>query len=259
MDTYIKLKKRAKTPTEKWREKQYTREELATWKGNIGFACGYDNIVVLDIDEVQKCAELHIDPFVDTYTVKTGSGGFHFYYKVPDCTIMRIFDPRDSSHIADVQALGTYVVCPPSIHPNGNPYIVLNDMSILELTLDELKGLFKEATTSQVVESTPHACRKPTHEVAFTIDQVWNLNGFRQVGEQLVGPHPNHGSRTGHNLVVNPAKDSWYCFRHMVGGGSREALAVDCGILDCAEVKKGCLRGMTWIQLTKEAMRRGLV
>ncbi|MCX6010391.1 MAG: hypothetical protein NTW48_10285, partial [Chloroflexi bacterium] len=59
--------------------------------------------------------------------------------------------------------------------------------------------------------------------------------------------------------VVNPAKDSWYCFRHMVGGGSREALAVDCGILDCAEVKKGCLRGLTWIRLTKEAMRRGLV
>jgi hypothetical protein len=252
---YIKLKKKEKVPVEKWREMQY--EDLSTWKGNVGFVCGHDDIIVLDIDDKQKCAELHIDPYYDTYTVKTGSGGLHFYYRVPDCPIMRIFDPRDSSHIADVQALGTYVMCPPSIHPNGNPYVVVNDMPILELTLKELKGLFKEATTSKMVEKMPYVPKDPTRDIAFTIDQVWNLSGFKRVGDQLVGPHPIHGSKTGHNLVVKD--DVWWCGRHRTGGGAKEALAVDCGLVECSNVKKGCLKGMTWIQLALEARKRGLI
>lgn len=259
MDNYIKLKKKEKVPVEKWREVQYTREELSTWKGNIGFACGYDNIIVLDIDNKQKCAELHIDPYVDTYTVETGSGGYHFYYKVPDCPVMRIFDPRDDTHIADVQALGTYVVSPPSTHPNGNPYIVLNDMPILELTMAELKSMLKGTTTTKMVEKMPYVPKAADREVAFTIDQVWDLNGFNQVGQQLIGSQPNHGSKTGHNLVINPTNDTWYCFRHRVGGGSKEALAVDEGLIECASVGRGCLRGMIWIELAKAARRRGLI
>lgn len=253
----IKLKKKDKTPVEHWREVQY--EDLSTWKGNVGYVCGHDDVIVLDIDDKQKCAELHIDPYYETYTVKTGSGGLHFYYKVPDCPIMRVFDPRDNSHIADVQALGTYVVSPPSIHPNGKPYTVLNDMPVLELTLKELQGLFKEATTSRIVEKAPYVPKDPTRESAFTIGQVWNLSGFKTVGSQICGPHPNHGSKTGHNLVIDVSNDTWYCFRHRVGGGAKEALAVEAGILDCSDVKKGCLSGKVWIETTREAMRRGLV
>ena len=259
---YIKIGKKVKTPVEHWRENQYTMDELIPWikKGNnVAFACGTDDVIVLDIDDKQKCAELHIDPYVDTFTVKSGSGGLHFYYKIPDCGIMRVFDLRDGSHIADIQGLGSYTLCPPSIHPNGNPYIVVNDMPILELTLAELQGILKEATTTRMTEKMPYVPKAADREIAFTIDQVWNLSGFKRVGEQLIGPNPVHGSKTGHNLVVNPTDGTWYCFRHRVGGGSKEALAVDEGLIDCSEVGRGCLKGKVWIDLAKAARRRGLI
>jgi hypothetical protein len=129
----------------------------------------------------------------------------------------------------------------------------------LEITLEELQDLLKETTTTRIVEKAPHVPKDTTREVAFTIGQVWNLRGFKSIGSQICGPHPNHGSKTGHNLVIDEGADTWYCFRHRVGGGSKEALAVDAGLIECADVKKGCLSGSTWIQLALIARKRGLI
>ncbi len=92
---------------------------------------------------------------------------------------------------------------------------------------------------------------------AFKIIDVWG-DGFKKVGSQLCGEHPVHGSRTGSNLVIDPANNRWYCFRCQSGGGPYKALAVDAGIIDCKDAGKGCLRGSTFVEMVKKALERNL-
>ena len=260
-DMYIKLGHRVKTPVEKWRQYQYTKEELAPWiadGGNIGFACGQDDVVVLDIDDIPRCAELDIKPF-ETYTVKTGSGGLHFYYRIPECQTRRLFDIADKSvHLADLQCLGTYVVCPPSVHPNGVPYKVVDTSEISNLNWEELWSILEGKVYIPEPASTELRCGI-TRPQAFNIDDVWSVSGFQPVGSQVSGPHPVHGSRTGKNLVVNLKKGTWWCGRCNSGGGAVEALAVDMGLIRCDEARRGCLRGEKWHKVCEEAVRRRLV
>lgn len=53
-----------------------------------------------------------------TYAVKTGGGGWHFYYRLP-------YDLQVKGTLGegvDIKANNGYVVGPGSIHPNGTPY-----------------------------------------------------------------------------------------------------------------------------------------
>lgn len=54
----------------------------------------------------------------ETWTVITGSGGYHFYYHTDKA--MRCYSNPDLG--VDFKADGGYVVCPPSLHQNGNKY-----------------------------------------------------------------------------------------------------------------------------------------
>jgi hypothetical protein len=121
----------------------------------------------------------------------------------------------------------------------------------------ELKAMLKETTVTKAPKKVTSLRQTIDEDEEFTIDQVWNLSGFKQVGEQLVGPNPVHGSKTGHNLIVKD--DVWWCGRHRTGGGAKEALAVDCGLIDCSQSKRGCLKGLIWNNLAREAKKRGLI
>jgi hypothetical protein len=65
-------------------------------KRNIAVHCGLSNIIVVDVDvkngekglnSLDRCSRKHNDyNFNDTFTVKTASGGFHYYFRLPkDC------------------------------------------------------------------------------------------------------------------------------------------------------------------------------
>jgi len=94
---------------------------------NIGVATGQaSGIVVVDVDvkEAVNGAE-SLDEWQEqngllpqTLTNYTGSGGLHYIYK----TDKKIKNRTNVLPGIDVRGDGGYIVVPPSIHPNGNPY-----------------------------------------------------------------------------------------------------------------------------------------
>lgn len=94
---------------------------------NIGIATG-DGLVVIDIDykpeegkdgfETLRQWEQDHGELPPTWMVLTGTGGVHYWYKTPA-------NFKNSVELLpgiDIRSRGGYVVAPPSIHPNGNPY-----------------------------------------------------------------------------------------------------------------------------------------
>lgn len=69
---------------------------------------------------------------------------------------------------------------------------------------------------------------------------------YREVGGQIQGPHPVHGSSNGSDYAdggrnFTATRDVWYCHSrgHDSGGGALELFAVDEGYLPCKEVQAG--------------------
>ena len=258
---YIRLKKQQKIPCDKWRQpdNQFTFDEIKFWLaagGNIGFVCG--ETVVLDIDDLELAEELDLHP-KPTKTART-SRGLHYYYHCPEATKLVFYDLLENKHVGELQCIGQYVVSPPSIHPDGSNYTWDENSpdTIATVTCQEIVSWFKgKASTKKAIScSDTIKWSKPYNDVPFHLSDIWPA-GFKQIGSEILGPHPVHGSTTGQNLCIRG--DLWHCFRCDSGGGPLEALAVDSGLIDCEEAHPGCLKGYTWFQLCAEAKRRNLI
>lgn len=119
----IPLKPKSKEPYIAWKEYQ-TRlpsyDELDKWRsiwendGNIGIICGLisGNLIVLDLDN-QKIFDNFSSEYPEltrTWIVKT-SRGYHVWLKC-----------KNTKSRGLIRGEGTYVVAPPSIHPDGTEY-----------------------------------------------------------------------------------------------------------------------------------------
>lgn len=100
-----------------------TRDErvIRNWWGrwpsaNIGIATGAtSDLFVLDIDPAKGGAVERLPPLPLTKRVRTGSGGWHFYFRHVDglrCTASQVGPGIDT------RGDGGYVVAPPSLHPD---------------------------------------------------------------------------------------------------------------------------------------------
>jgi len=134
------IEKRSKRPFEKeWTTKQnyrYDDSRLLGWireGGNCGIICGYGKLFVIDCDHQDLVKRINAR-LPATFRVRTGGGKFHYYYIVPDMDKKIILD--NGTHLGEIQGSGTQVLCPPSIHPNGNPYVVDDDLPIAHTTKD---------------------------------------------------------------------------------------------------------------------------
>ncbi len=100
---------------------------------NIGLAIAQSNLVVLDFDLRNVSNRINWELYrqmcikFNTHTVKTDNG-YHFYLKA-DKT--KHFKGKLMPGI-DIKHKG-YVVLPPSIHPNGSTYHVINNVDPVEL------------------------------------------------------------------------------------------------------------------------------
>lgn len=121
-----------------WQKAPRVKDEYmeAMFKGrNIGISTGKDSgVFVLDIDpgnngfeSARALAEEHGSFFDSTARIKTGSGGYHLYYSLPD------FEVRNSaSKIGqgiDIRGEGGQVVAPPSTSSKGS-YKLDNEIDI---------------------------------------------------------------------------------------------------------------------------------
>lgn len=136
-----------KYPSEfkQWQKRATTDVEQITkwWSGRrakhgIGIVTGIEsNLFVVDVDVAdgkpglanwQALVELHGD--APTYTVRTGSGGLHFYYLMPDGVEVRNSAGNRLGEGIDVRGEGGFVVAPPTIHPNGTAYSVIDPTTV---------------------------------------------------------------------------------------------------------------------------------
>lgn len=123
-----------------------TIEDILHWfltdsESNIAVATGeVSNLTVIDIDNPTS-NPLSPDSFPPTLTAKTGSGGYHLFYRYhPNI-------PNSASHFApsiDTKNNGGYVILPPSTHPNGNKYEWIHRTTIQPFPIDH--PLFKGST-----------------------------------------------------------------------------------------------------------------
>jgi hypothetical protein len=267
MKGYIKLRPRDKRPVEKWREVQYDLQEMMDWVGeggNVGFACGTNDIVVLDIDNPRRVEELGIIP-PNTRIVRTGSGGSHYYYRIPGAKKVILHD-LEGAHLGELQCHGQYVVIPPSIHPNGTEYTHVNPgVPILEISQEDLLSIFK-GKIKEDPKSKPkiewkqfQGERNDDPFAGLRVEDIFDPKITEEVGNQLFCVHPVHGSSTKSNLVINLVKNTWWCGRHQSGGGAALAVAVMCGVIDCSEARPGALRGDKFKEVLRVAREKGYI
>jgi len=263
---FIRVAKRGKEPIDKdWPRKPLFADDpkLQAWLregGNYGVVGGFGLVIVdIDLPELKEVVRERLPP---TFTVQSpGSGGWHLYYL---CSLERPIRLRDKEgeNIGDIQGPGKMVVGPGSIHPNGGVYRIIDDRPLAQVTREELVEAFKEYVVPDEeiarVESLARLERKETG-VEIDITQVVPLERLRRSGDEFYGPHPIHGSSTGRNFWVNPSKNCWHCFRHGSGGGPLLWLAVEEGLIDCAEARPGVLRGDLFKKVLEVARRRGLI
>ncbi len=129
-------------------------ETIAAWWGktpwaNIGIATGQrSGIAVVDVDVrnggMDHLAELNLP---DTLTVRSGSGGLHFYFELRHPLRSRHGQKAVAQGI-DLQADGVYVVAPPSQHMQGT-YQWLNQLPLASLPPSVLGGSSEEAPTGR--------------------------------------------------------------------------------------------------------------
>jgi putative DNA primase/helicase len=143
----LPLRPREKAPLTRHGYKDATTDErtIRSWwrrwpNANVGIATGEaSGVAVLDVDpraggleSLQELIDRH-GPLPQTPTAETGGGGLHYYFAVKGSIRSRKIAPG-----LELKAAGGYIVAPPSIHPNGKPYVWLRGYSPKDLPLAEL-------------------------------------------------------------------------------------------------------------------------
>lgn len=144
------------------------RRWWAAWPdANIGINCGASGLVVVDVDTKNGAPGMdtwqgllpQIGGQIDTPTVQTPTGGYHYYYAAPPGVDLSQGNGKLGPGV-DVKGNGGYVVAPPSVHPDtGTAYqwfdgYSLDDREILPLPAYFVRVLQrKQAPTSTRLEN----------------------------------------------------------------------------------------------------------
>jgi len=233
--------------------------------GNYGVVCGYGLVVVeADHVKVKEAVEKNLPP---TLVVLSGGRRLPHYYflcSFPECRPLIDYGDPDHPNIGHIKGQGGMVVGPGSIHlETKSPYVLLHDRPIAQVTpqqlVEALKPFLLKREVQLRVETAVKEEKARLGDISIDILEVVPLAGLKRQGDEYYGPHPVHGSTTGRNFWVNSAKNCWHCFRHSSGGGPLLWLAVEEGIIDCAEAGPGALRGERFKQVLEIAVERGLI
>lgn len=164
----IPLRYKDKRPAlSSWREYQDrlpTQGELYNWflhqKRNIGLVTGWQDITVLDFDTMSSYAEwyewcMKFNSLVAQYCYRVLTArGVHVYIKLEGAKTCKFEG-------GDVKASGGYVLIPPSIHPSGWHYQVLDpkapivEVGSLEEVLPETKMRIVDTEQPSTLECKP--------------------------------------------------------------------------------------------------------
>ena len=132
------------------------RNVIASWRRKFPF-CNWGatqlGVLALDVDPRNggRVSALNLRPEHETLTIRTGSGGWHLYYRHSGPVRGKV----DGIPGVDVKAGGRgYLVCPGSVHPDtGKPYTIHRDGPIAPLP-QHLLALIAQPVYSPPVRTT---------------------------------------------------------------------------------------------------------
>ena len=244
----------------------YTDKKFSDWiaqGNNFGICTGYGDLIVIDCDDHEGTG---VNPLADaveaglpkTFKVKTGSGGYHYYFYCHEYINSLSLDLNGKA-VGEIKAKrgNSHIVGPGSLHKSGNRYIVVNDIDMATVTRDDLlKAL--DGFKVDLDRKTPNICVSDGNNVAcgVNIKDVLLPTDYVAHKEELQGGHPIHGSDGGTNFSINPVKNVWHCFRHDTGGGVLEAIAMKEGLLKCEEAVNGGLKNSKFKKVMKIAKEK---
>jgi putative DNA primase/helicase len=140
---FVLLKAKDKIPFEKdWTNKGYTFDNPRLIQhiksgGNYGVIGGYGNLRMLDIDDLDRVEEFE-KKLGNTFMVKTGSGGLHFYF-ISEYDVNNVL----TNGLGEFRAKNYQCVGAGCTHPNGKKYEVLGDEPILEIPKEVMQEMLK--------------------------------------------------------------------------------------------------------------------
>lgn len=213
-----------KIPIEKnWQENnnyKYNDKKLLCHKGNYGVLCGKNNLTVIDFDN-PKLQKETTPSLPKTFTVKTGSGLLHKYYKTDKPENIKILD-KEKNTLADIQGQKKQVVAPGSTHPDTKKrYQIIDDSPIAKISMAQIKAAFSKHLQKQQNPKLPSTPKL----VDPVIQQIKNKIKISDILTQLgidtnKNPTncPMHTSKKGKCLSYNDTLGLWNCFHCDQGG-----------------------------------------
>lgn len=218
------------------------------------------NIVAIDIDsciingEPDENAKQLLELFKGkTYIEKSVSGtGYHILCKgkVPENRKIKTIE---------VYTQGRYFAITGDLVENNT------DISECQNEINKLFEIFSVERTPQdkINWTTTIRNHPPSGSIAdklnLRVQDIGMPHNYRLCGDgEIRGAHPFHGSTTGMNYAINIHKNAWICRRdgHNCGGGPLELFAVKEGIINCEDVRPGCLEGK-WKEIFQALKRNG--
>lgn len=211
-----------KEPLIKWGEfskRIATDEEVDAWltqfpEAQIGIVTGeISNLVVVDVE-----AGGDSSMYPSTLTVKTGGGGYHFYYQYPGKVTK---NATRIAELTDIRGDGGYVVAPPSVSSKGayswHEITIENALNIADLpiypgeqleVLSKVKnkpleatselipvGMRNEAAAKQIGEIISRMAPERWEKAAWPETVAWNFTS-------LTEPLPNDELRKVFNSIT---------------------------------------------------------
>ncbi|XZE55787.1 bifunctional DNA primase/polymerase [Planctomycetaceae bacterium SH139] len=125
----VPLRPRSKSPSRRDWTNLRLAPEVFPENSNIGIILGEPSGWLVDVDldcpEAIELADSYL-PLTPAITGRPSAPRSHRWYIAVDATTEKHQDPNDGSMIVELRSTGTQTVIGPSIHPDGEPYDVLD-------------------------------------------------------------------------------------------------------------------------------------
>ncbi len=194
--------------------------KLISWLeqgNNYGINGGIGNLLILDFDDKDYLEKLNRS-LPETFTVKTGRGGNHKYYFC-DNPVSRKVKDKDKT-LVDIQGKGTGVVGPNSVHPNGNKYLVENELEIANIDYLLVETLFADYISKKKIRAIePRESDPIITEIKkrISLKDLMIGRGYDRSKNPtlcLLG----HNSNGAACFSYNESSNLWHCFNCDKGG-----------------------------------------
>jgi len=250
--------KQGKSPMEpSWQTEanyRYTEAEFQDYLKSAkayGVVCGIGTLAIVDCDD--ELMEIAADNNLpESFKIRTGGGGTHIYYFVPDLKEKVILEHK-GTHLGEIQWKGAQALGPGSLHKaTGKHYKVINNVSIATISAETLRNAFKPYWPRKEKSRVSQCISGIDMDIQIVLDK-YPVKYMAEKGGEQVGPHPTHNSASGENFHVDNDKNMWHCFRHNTGGDTLTLIAMLEGYIDCSQCVEGGLTGDTFKKTKKIA------